>query len=425
MSSDLLILNALRDRSRYDALVTSVPVDTLSSDCQWLLKWYPVYWAAYPTHSTLNTDALLAVMKLRGKMDPDQQAIAQAVCQRLAAPVSDDVLQGITLQLQERALAGTAARLITEYQSGAELDLVQELLTLTQRASENVSAEGAFLGGADIMASLDEQSDGNGLRLDFMQGFRDGFKSFIPGDNILFAAEVDAGKTSLIAAALAHLAPQVADKYGDRPILWLNNEGSNTPIINRMYNAALKATTEELWQYREDGSLLDRYSAAVHGLNRIRVVGAHGWGPGQIERCLQAAKPAVVVYDMMANFQSGSRGAEANHDKAERLWQLARENAVRHNHVSIGTCQLSVNGYDTPYPMMTDLKDTKVGVQGALEAMILMGSRRSVPELESARWFSAPKNKRRPTGAAAVRFQAHFDRDRCVFSDGTVAGTEE
>lgn len=422
LSSDMLILAALKDKARYGSLIRSVPMDTLSSDAAWLLRWFAVYWKSYPEHTVLDPDALFTLLRMRGKLDADQIAVAERLCKLLAVELGKDTVNAVVLQLVERGFAGEAARLIMDYQAGAEIDLAHQLHALARETTDSMSASSAlsYIGGAEIHSVLEEEDGQHGIRLDFLQGFKDGLSPLLPGDNIMFAAGVDSGKTSLLAAMNAHIAPQLQELYGDRCILWLNNEGNTRRMLRRQYNAALRATKDELDVMGADGTLLDKYSKAMHGQDRVRFVQAHGWSVGQIERCIQTFRPAVVIYDMMANFHTGARGEQKNHDKVEALWQESREAAVRHDFVAIGTAQLSVDGYDTPYPALTNIKDTKVGAQGALDVALMMGDRRGTPGFENVRWFSTPKNKRRPVGAQTMRFQAAFDLDRSVFSDGAV-----
>lgn len=101
----------------------------------------------------------------------------------------------------------------------------------------------------------------------------------------------------------------------------------------------------------------------------------------------------------------------------ERLWQAARELAVKYKFVAMGTSQFSVDGIRATYPTIENLKDSKVGVQGAIETMIFMGKNQD-ETMSKIRYFSCPKVKRVREGVKDMRFQAYFDADRCQFNDG-------
>ena len=419
--SDLLILAALRDRERFRLLHGSVPSGSLAADAAWLLSWFPAYWKAYPEHDTLDSGALLALLKLRGSLDEDQLAIAERLCAKIDIELDDAGVNGVVVQLTERKFAGAAARILTDYQSGGDLDVVHELYALSRETADvqSASSEFTYLGDADVLSTLSRIENKVGLKLhSFMQGF-EGVSAIPPGSIIMVAAGVDAGKTSLLCALHAHLAPQIANLYGDRPILWLNNEGSVKNIQPRLYSAVLGATLSELHQMARDGTLIPEYQKRIHGAGRIRAIDAHGWDNVAIERCIARHKPALVVLDMVEHFQLSGPGAKLEVVvKVERLWQLMREMAVRYDCVVLGTAQLDNEGVGVPYPAKERVRNSRIGVQATLDLQIMMGDRRDEPGLEYTRWFSCPKNKLRPEGGRPVKFEARFDVDRCAFYDG-------
>lgn len=428
LSSDLVILAALTDKDRYRTLAGTVPAETLSPDAAWMLKWFGAYWKAYPNAQVLNTEALVTMMQLRGKLDAAQTAIAKRICEKITQPGIDADANTVAAQLAERKLAGEAARLVMSYQAGDEIDLASELSQLA-RESENMLARAhadEFLPPEAILDTLALLKDDVGLRLSsWMQGFED-CNALAPGDAIMFAAGVDSGKTSALCSLTACLAEQVAELYGDRPIVWCNNESSVRAIQPRMYSAVLNATYSELQQYASDGTLLSEYGRRLQGEHRVKLINSHGWSDGDIERLVMRTKPAVLVLDMVEHFNLAGGGKLEVFAKVERLWQRFREMAVRHDMVVIGTGQLSEAGINEPYPRKEAVRNSRVGVQGALDLQIMMGDRRADgDEFEKVRWFSAPKNKKRKQGGKPVRFQAYFDIDRCQFLDGGNAETDK
>lgn len=92
--------------------------------------------------------------------------------------------------------------------------------------------------------------------------------------------------------------------------------------------------------------------------------------------------------------------------------------AVRHDFVGFGTSQISADGDDQLYPGYGALKDSKTGVQGAVDVMIMMGALNS-PDMASLRGFGTPKNKRQVSGKpSCVQAQVYFDSEKCQFEDG-------
>lgn len=418
MTADLMVVAALCDKDRFNTLSAAVPEDMLTPDLAWLVKWFKPYWKAYPDHKHIDVDALYTLITLRHKLSTDKDFIVKHILDEIREPLSQDLVTSVVQQLSDRSLAGQASKLIMDYQNGAEIDLAYELQQLSTKAFETSVAHSSnkFLTGKDLGKVIAEMSDTGGLRPTFLKGLDEFIRPMLPGDTVLYAAAPGAGKTSLVAYTVTSLAPQMAKLYGDRPVLWLNNEGSANRILGRVLSSALNATYDEVLEMQSQGNLEDMYAKAVHGSNRILIRDAHGYSMANVERLVQATRPCMVVFDMMAHFTL-SGGRIESHEKVERLWQTARELAVKYEFIALGTSQFSVDGIKSLYPTMDNLKDSKVGVQGAIETMVFMGKSDN-ETMSKIRYFSCPKVKRARTGVADMRFQAYFDTDRCQFSDG-------
>lgn len=418
MTSDLLVLAALTDRDRYHMLVDSVPDDLLTPDLQWLLKWFKPYWKTYPTHKHIDADSMYTLISVRSKLSEEKDVIVKHILDQLREPLTDEEVAAAVQQLTDRDLAGKASKLILEYQAGEEIDLAYELQQVSTQAFEasSVNTGNKFITGKDIDRVVEELSDEGGLRPTFLSGLDQFMRPMLPGDTILYAAAPGAGKTSLVAHTVTSLVPQMANLYGDRPVLWLNNEGSGTRILGRIVSSALNATYDEILELRKAGTLNTMYNEAMHGPNRVLIRDAHSYTMANVERLVQAVRPCMVIFDMMAHFSVG-KGDLKTYEKVERLWQSARELAVKHSFIALGTSQFSVDGIISTYPTIENLKDSKVGVQGAIETMIFMGKSND-ESMSKIRYFSCPKVKRARTGASDLRFQAYFDTDRCRFKDG-------
>ena len=86
--------------------------------------------------------------------------------------------------------------------------------------------------------------------------------------------------------------------------------------------------------------------------------------------------------------------------------------------------QLSVEGYDMLYPPLTAMKQSKIGVQGALDLCIMMGrlDPSTRPDMLDVRGISTPKNKLGKSGSQSyLQFQVEFNGGRCQFNAGTLA----
>lgn len=417
---DRNILAALRDRSKFRQLRGAVPEAMVGQETLAMLGWYDAYFKAFPEKDYVETDVLRSLFSLRaGTATPEQKGVMQALFNKLDEPVDSEVVRNITFQLYTNDMSGRAAALINQYEDGAEVDLTYELGRL---ARENMQRLGATTPASYIDSPIDEilkdLSDDRGLKLP-TTALREHVGGLQGGDLLGVAGRPDKGKTSLVAAILTGFAPQLESLgWAGRPILWCNNEGNGRRIIPRIYQAALGIDFQKLIQMSNDGTLAAAYAKKMAG-QEVRVKDMHGCTLGQIEQVIEEMNPAVVVYDMVANFRMAGQQSGGNKTDAEEAkWQEIREIAVRHDHVAMGTIQISTEGDNMLYPPYGALKDSKTGVQGALDVQLMMGAL-NAPEMAMLRGFSTPKNKRQIVGKAShVQAEVYFDSQTCQFTDG-------
>jgi hypothetical protein len=420
MSSDLLILTALREKQKYRTLAGSVPKEMLGQDAQWLLQWYPVYWEAYPTHEYLDVDSLCALIKLRcSSSSREQIQLALHQASRLQTTFPADSVAGVVMQLTELELAGRLGSLLTKYQNGGEVELAHEVSRMSQDTLRNISQSAPTDWIDDSIESI-LKAEGEDYGLKFPTTvLREHIKGLLGGASIAIGARPDKGKTSLIAFILAHFAKQVDQFFDpDRPILWLNNEGKGQRIVPRLYQAALGLKMPELIHLSNEGKLAAQYAKAVGRADRIRVKDMHGASLAQIETVIEAMRPCVVVWDMLANFRLPGAGAVNKADETEQKWQQAREMAVRHDFVSMATVQVSAEGGNMLFPPYSALKDSKTGIQGATDIILMLGALDSA-EMSKLRGIATPKNKfQMPGKPGHVEAEIVFQADTCQFTDG-------
>jgi len=420
IGSDILILAALRERQRYRTLVHAVPREMLGQDAQFLLDWYNLYWTAYPEHDRLDLESLVALLKLRSGYSREQLAIALHQVQQLDREFPPGAIQGVVTQLTELELSGRAGRLLAEYNSGAEVDLAYELSRISQDTLRSISqsAPTAWIDDSieDILA---REGEDYGLKFPTTV-LREHIKGVLGGTSIAIGARPDKGKTSLVAFILQHWARQLDNYFEpDRPILWLNNEGKGQRIVPRVYQAALGVDVPELVRMSNAGELRAAYEAVVGRADRIRVKDMHGASLAQIETVVEAMRPSVVVWDMLANFRMPSSGFGNKADEVEAKWQQAREMAVRHDFVSLATVQVSAEGGNCLFPPYSAMKDSKTGIQGATDIILMLGAL-DTPEMAKLRGLATPKNKfQMPGKPGHVEAEVVFEASTCQFKDGS------
>jgi len=420
---DSLILSALTSKQRYNSLKHVIPQGMLAPDTSAMLAWYAAYFGAFPERAEVDFDELQSLVRLRsGNASPESIQITLHLIDQMRKRPDDTAINGILGQLYELDLSGRAAALIEKYQRGDEVDLAYEMSRLAQqavRSKASATPDDFIRTGIDTL--LSEVSNDQGLKFNRITALREHILGLSGGASIAIAARPDKGKTSFISSILTDFAPQVVQTYGNtRPILWLNNEGSGKRIIPRIYQAALGMDLNEIIALSNAGTLVQAYTDAIGGIpDLIRVKDMHGASLAQIEQVIEAQRPSVVVADMLGNFRLSSAATGGNKaDAVEQIWQEWRELMVRHDCIGLATVQISVEGGNMLYPPYSALKDSKTGIQGATDVILMMGSLDN-PDAQAIRGLSSPKNKfAAPGKPSCFQSELYFDGARCVFNDG-------
>jgi hypothetical protein len=422
---DKLVLAALAERQKYNSLISSVPSSMMSPETGAMLAWYKVYFESFPEHKRVDVDTLQSLIKLRsGNASAEQVAVTIRLSEELRIPADEVAVKGIITTLTELDFSGKAGALVEAYNRGEEINLVYELNQLAQKASRSISQSSvADYIDTPIGDLLAEVSDDRGIKLRILNLLLHNISGLSGGSSIAIGARPDKGKTSLIAALITDIAPQIAGYFGpNRPILWVNNEGSGKRIIPRIYQAALKLDLNGIIALSNQGKLVPAYTEAIGGVqDLIRVKDMHGASLPQIEQVIESMQPAVVIFDMLANVRLGGPATGGNKaDAVEQAWQEVREMSVRHDFIAMSTVQISAEGGNMLYPPYSALKDSKTGIQGATDIILMMGSLDNV-DFQTVRGLSTPKNKfAMPGKKSYVQGEVFFDASRCLFEDGAV-----
>ena len=423
---DYLIVKAMCERKVWQRLREQIPKSMLAPDTVALLGWVDLYYGTYSDSNAVQWDAMQTLLGMRGQhLQKEQMDILKHMLKQVQQ-VPDEAAAGVVRTLNEMAYSGEMAALVQQYQDGAEIDFIAEAKQLERKYSSVATAQDSLLnwedGGVDdILAATDESG---GLKLAVFPELSDSVRGLRGGDCVAVAAPVDAGKTSLLAATVVSLTEQMQQQpniYSDRPVLWLVNESLAKRTVPRIYQAATGLTLHEIVEQHKQGKFAEKYLAKVGSWDRIRVKDAHSITMPQIATLMEEMRPAVLVVDMVANVKGG-QGEE--HQALEQKWQMLRMLGCENDCIIIGTMQLSLEGYDMLYPPLTAMKQSKIGVQGALDLCIMMGrlDPSTRPDMLDVRGISTPKNKLGKSGSQSyLQFQVEFNGGRCQFNVGKLA----
>ncbi len=412
---DINLLRLSRVRSDYNRIIGSVHLPALDRRVQVILRAVGWYYDTHPSHGQLDFTAFIPFVKRKilHKEDDDQVTAYINIIKNMSTQYPDnDTRNSILNDISEMNLVHVVSKVTTAYHDGEDIDAVHELSAAMDSYKLSAGAVALPEVGENIDELLEDMDNDKGVhfRLDCLN---ESMRPLRGGDFGIIAARPDQGKTSFLCSELTHMAPQLEE---GRPILWLNNEGPGYAIRPRLMQAALNCTMVELVQKKEDGTLYEEYYEAVGGENRIRIMDIHGYNTAKVEALIADTTPGLVVYDMIDNIQGF--GGEARTDLAlERMYQWAREKAVKYDSIAFATSQISVEGADLQYPGLGMLKDSKTGKQGACDFQLMIGSLETKSEFAQTRWLCLPKNKLRKIKTKVLQSQVTFDRDRARYKD--------
>ena len=419
-SLDLTLLRLLRTQDRYDLYNRSVPKEILEPHTRILLDDYGK-WYAETNGAPITAEGFLPWFLLaHSKLKDEPKSMLTSIIKNSQATVPEDVERGILARLEDARQAAALTSMLEKYNAGEEVSVMRAV----QQLAESVPMDRADLPEADFNIDRmldDEQNDwGFSWPQDALNASMRGMR---PGDFGIIGARVDIGKSSKIAHAVAHWAPQVDKLFPgeDRSIIWLNNEGPGNRLNQRLVNATLNMNMEEMVNARSSGrNLWDEVLQAWGGRRVVTVYDVHDRPLSFLENIVRRTKPVIVVVDMLDNVPfdgAVGNGGQRTDQILEAAYQRARIWGVKYDCAVLATSQLSAEAAGNLFPGMHMLANSKTGKAGAADFIMMVGASDD-PLLRNSRWLSLPKNKlHRSGGPKDPRVEVPFDGPRSRFNN--------
>lgn len=419
---DLSLLRITKYRSDFNKVRGRVPEAAMDKQTNALLADFEHYFATLPDHDKIDHATFLPMFRARHPtLNDEQRAAYETIIENaLTVDVSDDAKDTIMRSMLELRLGTQLASLLAKFDAGDLPNIQGEMSQLLDEFKADAGIRDIDFIRDDIGDLLAEEISDAGLRWR-MECLNQHVRGLRGGDFGIIAGRPDKGKTTLIASELTHLASQLPD---DRVAVWLNNEGPGKRIIPRLYQAALGAKTSELITLNNAGKLKEAYTQIMGRIDRIRVIDIHNADCFTVEAIVEKNNPGIVVYDMIDNVRGFGDAARTDLG-LERMYQWARELAVKYDHAGIATSQISNEGDGLQFPTLGMLKDSKTGKQGACDFQLMIGASND-PGLAGVRYIGMPKNKLRREGAAPdPRATVKYDPQRARYEDIPAAPADE
>jgi len=412
---DIQILKLMRVRSDYNRIIGAINLEALDAKTRNMVKAIGRYYTKHKSHGQIDFTVFIPFMEraVFSGFDETDVEVYRSIAKNMAKNYPDATTRGYILEsIHDANLAHAAYKVIEDYTAGEEVELIQEFRELVGTYDMAIGKLALPEVPENIDDLLDNLNNDAGVHWR-LPCLNEAMRPLRGGDFGVLAARPDQGKTSFVCSELTFMAPQLPE---GRPILWMNNEGPGYAIRPRLMQAALNCNTEGLLRMKDEGTLYSAYYEAVGGKDRIRVMDIHGWNTGQVEALIAEVTPGLLVYDMVDNI-NGFGDAARTDLVLEKMYQWARNMAVKYDAISLATSQISAEGIDEMYPGLGMLKDSKTGKQGASDFQLMIGSKETQAEFASTRWLSLAKNKLRRMGSDSLRAQVVFDRDKARYRE--------
>ena len=409
---DISLLRVLSTRDAFEKLQSAIPKAALDARTRVLVEDITRYYKAFTDHTEIDFVQFRDVFKLwHPKLKEEELAFYDKIllnAEKNLDEISHSVLMNSLLELD---YASKIAELLELYNSGEEINLVEEIAMAQERIKillERADTDNWIEPDLDdLMASEEDSGKGLEWRLPSMNA---ALRPLIPGDAMIIAGRPGKGKTTFVTDAVTHMAPQI----DNRPVLWLNNEGDGRRIVKRLMQSALDKTMSELVTLNNAKTLKKLYADLVGSYDRIKVLDIHGYYNWQVAKIIEQHNPKLVVMDMIDNIKFAGlslKGGARTDQILEEMYKWGRELSVKEQFSLIATSQISYDGDGLQFPTEGMLKDSKTGKQGATDTILMIGSTND-PTQQKIRYLSTPKEKFAREGADPLMQEVLFDKDR-------------
>ncbi|CAM0008011.1 DnaB-like replicative helicase [Vibrio phage K436] len=406
---DLAVLRVVKRREQWDKVQGYIPESSLDEHTRLLLEDFRRYYALHPTATAIDMDIFrsLFFQQFHRTLNKESVETYNTLINRVCDDVSAETQASIVNMLVELELVTAIANDIEEYEAGEEIDIVDLLERRVGRTKDKLEIISAAAYGT--IESLVERRE-SGVRYKWcIPGLQQTCRDIEGGDMIIIAALSDVGKTSFTLQQIIACSVQT-----QKPIIWFNNEGPKERIQLRMYGMMLGIGSDLVKQYITDGTLAERLFNIYGRPDPIRIYDVHGMDNRQLEDLIKKVAESEgvggVVWDMLDNVPFRGNNSNSRTDQIlEEKYQWARQLGVLYDYPNFATSQQSYNKEWQKHPDKGELKDSKVGKQGACDMLIFM-TQPVEHTKETFRYISAPKNKLSLPEAGQVRIDARFNK---------------
>ncbi len=208
------------------------------------------------------------------------------------------------------------------------------------------------------------------------------------GDFIIVGARPGAGKTTMLASESTFLAEQMIDD--DKYVLWFCNEEVDRRVKYKVMQACLGITNKD---FIADPIMAEKHYLATLVGQRIKIIYQPTLTVDLVERVVKSyeGRVGLIIFDQLYKFQDfGSSGANEVSQQG-KLFSWAR-GMSRYAPV-ITAHQLKGTAHGVMHPEMDQLYGSTTLVQGACDAIVMIGEPLDDEHSPGTRGIYVPRNK--------------------------------
>jgi hypothetical protein len=392
MAKDINVLKILGKRSNYDKYLKFIKPQVLNTYTRQIFKditaWYNINpddteidwlgfaeWFKITQHPSFEVSDIASYQHLFDKLDEMVQD----------SSATESIIKGfIDREYASRMIDALAP--VAEGRHGArQFEAIDKLLAEYTQQSQQVTEQEEALVTDDIEELLYQTVGDSGYSWKLKE-LNVSLGPLRRKNSVMVAGYVDTGKTTFATSELAHIIPQMV---GDDQALYFCNEEGGEQVKIRCIQALLGLTSTEI---RDDKDMVVRMWKEWQEANPAKFMFYYNTAMTTrfVEQTLKQHKPGLIVFDQLWNIQGFSdsgTNTELYTNLAKWVRRIARQAPVISIHQADGTC----NG--VKFIEMDALYGSKVGMQGAVDALITIGRPLGDQSAAEERGLYFPKNK--------------------------------
>lgn len=384
------LLHVLKDKSFFYRFKDYLKPHVVQEELTYLIKYMDKYFINNPSVSSIDYEDFILKFKMDNvSLSKEKHSFYDMIFSGLSEDEpTEEETKAILESFIEKDYAIKMSDYLTKISEGddskAILD-VESFIRDYKTETGKVSVSSAYI----VEDELDDILD-NHMRTGLNWRLNELNESIGPirqGDFMVVTSRPDSGKTTFLCSEATFMAKQLDPELD---VIWFNNEETRRKVKQRIYQAALGWTKEDLAANKlKTRAELEK---ALGRIDRVKVVDDKNLSVAVVEDVLENSKAGLIIFDQLWKIV-GFKEAFSETDRMRLLFGWARELADKYAPV-INVHQADGSAHGEMYINMNQLYNSKTGIQG--EADVILGIGRSLdtsPAEVNKRYLYVSKNK--------------------------------